>query len=117
MPDWCMCLSFVQVIDSEATYSSDLMEVSVDIIERTKCNSQDVHNGSILQSMLCAGDLKGGRDACTGDSGGPLVCEAQNGLWYLAGIVSWGVKCGEPNKPGVYTNVASFSKWIHRQNL
>ncbi|KAL7834322.1 hypothetical protein SRHO_G00285690 [Serrasalmus rhombeus] len=113
----CWVAGFGKTND-EASYSNDLMEVSVDIIGRTKCNSQDVHNGTILQSMLCAGDLKGGRDTCNGDSGGPLVCEAQNGLWYLTGIVSWGpTKCANPNKPGVYTNVTSFLKWIHKRAL
>ncbi|XP_036416420.1 testisin-like [Colossoma macropomum] len=100
------------MIDSTVPSSSYLMEADVKIVERSECNSQDVHNGSILQSMLCAGDPNGSQDACHGDSGGPLVCEDQEGLWYLAGIISWGVDCGRPNKPGIYTNVSHFSKWI-----
>lgn len=35
------------------------------------------------------------------------------GLWYLAGIVSWGDACGAPNRPGVYTLTSTYASWIH----
>lgn len=59
------------------------------------------------EGMFCSGVAGGGRDACQGDSGGPL---ATNGL--QIGIISWGVGCGDPRFPGVYTNIALFRKWI-----
>ena len=65
----------------------------------------------IIDTMMCAGYARGGTDACEGDSGGPLTCK-QDGRFYIHGIVSWGEGCGQPNLPGVYTNVKNYLQWI-----
>uniref|UniRef100_A0ABM5GQ09 Transmembrane protease serine 9-like n=1 Tax=Pogona vitticeps TaxID=103695 RepID=A0ABM5GQ09_9SAUR len=97
-----------------------LQEVKVSLISAERCNDmfsvpQSGLNGSrpILDSMVCAGDEEGGKDACQGDSGGPLVC-AQSDVWFLVGIVSWGTDCGLPYRPGVYTKVSAFAGWLQR---
>lgn len=67
------------------------------------------------EKVICAGDLAGGKDSCHGDSGGPLMLPVhQDGKfpYYEIGIVSYGIKCGRPQLPAVYTNVAHFADWI-----
>ncbi|KAM5329700.1 testisin-like [Glossophaga mutica] len=100
--------------DEELPSPYILQEVQVGIINTTMCNylySQSSFRYNIWGDMVCAGDPQGDKDSCFGDSGGPLACE-RKGLWYQIGIVSWGVGCGRPNRPGVYTNVSSHFDWI-----
>nr|XP_036278473.1 transmembrane protease serine 11D-like [Pipistrellus kuhlii]KAF6394062.1 transmembrane serine protease 11D [Pipistrellus kuhlii] len=82
------------------------------IISNNVCNAPNSYDGAVLSSMLCAGVPGGGVDACRGDSGGPLVQQDTRRLWFLVGIVSWGIQCGLPDKPGVYTRVTSYRDWI-----
>ncbi|XP_039608670.1 granzyme K-like isoform X2 [Polypterus senegalus] len=88
--------------------SNTLQEVSVTVIDRELCSNFKYYKGRITKNMLCAGDEKGGKDSCRGDSGGPLIC---NNVY--RGIVSFGYKCGLPNKPGVYTMLTTeYLEWI-----
>uniref|UniRef100_A0A8C3FVM8 Peptidase S1 domain-containing protein n=1 Tax=Chrysemys picta bellii TaxID=8478 RepID=A0A8C3FVM8_CHRPI len=97
-----------------------LQEVQVPLIDRDTCNNlfntssyPDDPQGTdpIKQDMICAGYPEGEKDACQGDSGGPLVCKWDN-AWLLAGVVSWGVECARPNRPGVYILLPPYADWI-----
>nr|XP_026690639.1 prostasin isoform X2 [Ciona intestinalis] len=93
-------------------YSLTLHEVEVPIVTYQTCRARF---GNSVNSFLhlCAGDWnRGQRDSCKGDSGGPLACQREDFSWYLAGIVSWGHRCGLRNTPGVYTSVVHYEDWI-----
>ncbi|XP_051273775.1 serine protease 27 [Dicentrarchus labrax] len=93
-----------------------LQEVQVPIISLSSCQEMyrtDPDNQvDILDDMICAGYQQGGKDSCQGDSGGPLVCKMVNGTWVQAGVVSFGVGCAQPNQPGVYAKMTSYSSFI-----
>lgn len=90
--------------------STVLMEVAVPIWPQEKCTRSFTQR--ITGTTMCAGAYEGGRDACQGDSGGPLVHQLGNGRWVNVGIVSWGIRCGEPGRPGIYTRVNFYLDWI-----
>ncbi|MEU3784252.1 serine protease [Streptomyces sp900129855] len=85
-------------------YPHRLRAASLHVLSDTRCEM--AYPGSadgtyVARSMVCAGEVRGGRDACQGDSGGPLVAGGR-----LIGLVSWGDGCGRPGSPGVYTRVS-----------
>ncbi|KOC59163.1 Proclotting enzyme, partial [Habropoda laboriosa] len=90
--------------------SAVLMEVDVPVWPQDKCVRSFVQR--ISDTAMCAGGYEGGRDSCQGDSGGPLLHQLGNGRWVNIGIVSWGIRCGEPGRPGIYTRVSSYLEWI-----
>ena len=84
-----------------------LQAVEVPIVDR---EDSSYPASSITPDMILAGATE--MDACQGDSGGPLVVPDGLGGYKLAGVVSWGVGCGEPGYPGVYARVSYFEDWI-----
>uniref|UniRef100_A0A3Q3WC17 trypsin n=1 Tax=Mola mola TaxID=94237 RepID=A0A3Q3WC17_MOLML len=88
-----------------------LKQTEVRLISHAECKSVAYYGDLITKSMLCAGSPDWNTDSCKGDSGGPLVCEV-SGRIFLFGVVSWGEGCAKRNKPGVYTQVTNYNKWI-----
>lgn len=41
-----------------------------------------------------------------------MVYQTSTGKWIIVGIVSYGIGCALPGKPGVYTRVTSHLPWI-----
>lgn len=91
--------------------SESLKEIRIPIVTNQKCMQMyQKRNFNITDQMMCAGEE--GKDACTGDGGGPLMIEKKSSRWFVVGLVSFGVGCGERNFPGVYTKVSKYLQWI-----
>lgn len=97
---------------SQTAFPIELREVDLPILANSTVNAAASYNGDITENMLSAGYMSGGLDSCVGDSGGPLFVRDAAGAPYLAGIVSFGEGCAEPNFPGIYTRVANFRNWV-----
>ena len=67
-------------------------------------------------SFTCAGG-EAGVDTCVGDGGSALACPSKEdpSKYVQAGIVAWGIGCGEEGVPGVYTSVPKLVGWIHAE--
>ncbi|MFL4947642.1 serine protease [Streptomyces sp. MMS24-I31] len=93
-----------------AAYAHSLHAASVHVLPDAQCERaypSSLDAAYLPETMLCAGETTGGRDACQGDSGGPLVADGR-----LIGLVSWGNGCGRPGSPGVYTRVSEVVRTL-----
>jgi len=87
-----------------------LQQVDVPLVSNERCRA--VYGDPIGPDQVCAGYDQGGADSCQGDSGGPLVVRDPVAGWTLAGVVSFGRGCAQPNAFGVYTRTSRFVPWI-----
>ncbi|XP_061564643.1 urokinase-type plasminogen activator-like [Cololabis saira] len=94
--------------------SQYLREAQVNLIADEVCRQKDHYGNMITENMFCAGRPDWSQDACEGDSGGPLVCEV-SGRLFLFGVISWGDGCARELRPGVYTRVTNYNKWIEEK--
>uniref|UniRef100_A0A8C9YQD9 Vitamin K-dependent protein C n=1 Tax=Sander lucioperca TaxID=283035 RepID=A0A8C9YQD9_SANLU len=81
---------------------------SITSLKKTRDNVPSLSN-----NMFCAGVPEGGQDSCQGDNGGPYALR-DDGRFWAAGIVSWGVGCGKQGTYGVYTRVTNYMDWINK---
>lgn len=110
----------------KTSFFSDSYQVILKKIQMPMVTHQDCENAlrttrlgskyKLHNSFVCAGG-QDGVDACTGDGGSPLMCPfpGSEGHYYQAGIVAWGIGCGSPGIPGVYTKNSLYTEWINQQ--
>ncbi|XP_049545241.1 PE-PGRS family protein PE_PGRS16-like isoform X4 [Anopheles darlingi] len=106
------------VFGKQGTYQVILKKIELPVMPRAQCQTalRTTRLGRRFKlhgSFICAGGEKG-RDTCKGDGGSPLVCPIPGSVnhYYQAGMVAWGIGCGEDGIPGVYVNVPLFRGWI-----
>merc|ERR1711931_509796 len=99
-------------------YQVVLKEIDLPVVGHDQCEAslRTTRLGKRFQlddSFICAGGVDG-KDTCKGDGGSPLVCQSKFDptSYVQAGIVAWGIRCGEDNTPGVYASVAKGVCWI-----
>lgn len=101
-------------------FPDELHQVSIPIVSNDTCTqaakaaTKEKSPNIDATTMLCAGLVEGGKDACNGDSGGPLLVPTASGEMKQVGIVSFGMteNCAMPDVYGVYTKVSAFSDFI-----
>ncbi|XP_007499808.2 probable threonine protease PRSS50 [Monodelphis domestica] len=109
----------VPTAGKEEPMSPKLQEAEISIMSNDDCDTF-YHEASqvptivriISIGMLCS-DYSRGRDFCIGDDGSPLACEVDN-TWFQAGLVSWSLGCAQPETPGVYARISTYSNWVDR---
>uniref|UniRef100_A0AC11C3I2 Uncharacterized protein n=1 Tax=Ovis aries TaxID=9940 RepID=A0AC11C3I2_SHEEP len=84
-----------------------LQQATLPIVSNTDCKKY--WGSRVTDVMICAG--ASGVSSCMGDSGGPLVCQ-KDGVWTLAGIVSWGSSTCSTSTPAVYARVTALMPWV-----
>merc|ERR1711972_545866 len=103
---------------SAGQYQVVLKEIDLPVVSNYGC--QDKLRSTRLgqkyklhDSFICAGGVNG-KDTCKGDGGSPLVCPSKYdpNTYVQAGIVAWGIGCGEDGTPGVYASVSKALCWI-----
>ncbi|XP_036372004.1 coagulation factor XI-like [Megalops cyprinoides] len=96
--------------DSTGETPKALQQAQVSLIKPDTCSTL-LPMGGAYNTTVCARVPEGGSDTCQGDVGGPLACES-DGRWYLMGITSGGVGCGQLEAAEMYTRVSSYVDWI-----
>lgn len=91
------------------TATNQLRQVDLNVVSDTDCAR--TNRGMNQATSVCAAALA--KDSCQGDSGGPLFSTTAPVRTQI-GIVSYGVGCGVPEFPGVYSEInnAQIRSWI-----
>nr|XP_006817798.1 PREDICTED: transmembrane protease serine 9-like [Saccoglossus kowalevskii] len=97
------CFSFVKFLQGKRE-SNRLEGTNMGFLSRSESTSHEYH---ATVDYIAVHPLYE-----TGDNGGPMMCQMDDGLWYLAGLASWGFGCADPSYPGVYSRITAGNQWI-----
>ncbi|XP_076826724.1 complement component 1, r subcomponent isoform X2 [Brachyhypopomus gauderio] len=107
-------------VTEEVIPASNLRYISLPVVKQDTCHTwiekeraARKNVAPLTANMFCAGLPEGKKDTCSGDSGSAFVMKEGDVFW-VAGIVSWGVDCGKPGTYGIYTRVTQYANWIQK---
>ncbi|XP_020912661.1 transmembrane protease serine 3 [Exaiptasia diaphana] len=100
-------------IGEQPVGSTTLKQVKFPLVSDKECRSR---YSNMTSTVICGGYKLQSKGACQGDSGGPVTCKNKDGVWDLAGVVSFGLNgCAQKNTYDFFTNMAKFKKWVEDQ--
>ncbi|XP_077565279.1 chymotrypsin B-like [Stigmatopora nigra] len=85
-----------------------LHQAHVSLVGRNECRAKWGRD-PVDDGHLCANAVAGA--ACTGDSGAPLFCH-KRGTYFLFGLLTWGSRHCDPDKPAVFSKLTDYVSWI-----
>nr|XP_061809619.1 transmembrane protease serine 9-like [Nerophis lumbriciformis] len=88
--------------------SEDLHQARVLLVGRGECRAK-WGRSPVDDAHVCAHPVAGA--ACTGDSGAPLFCQ-KRGAYFLFGLLTWGSRRCDPDKPAVFSKMTDYVSWI-----
>lgn len=113
----CMIMGWGDWNENDTELHYELLEIDIPILNESFC--KELYGKDFQQnSMICAGQLLGGKDTCNGDSGGPLVCNVAEEkdiplpMPVAVGITSYGNGCARIDTPTVYVSIRYHLDWI-----
>ncbi|XP_037094074.1 putative lysozyme-like protein [Pollicipes pollicipes] len=115
----CVATGFGKDRFSGGTFQNIMKQVDLKVVPHKACQTKlrTTRLGrwfKLHDSFTCAGGQEG-VDTCRGDGGSPLACpsKADPNKYVQAGIVAWGIGCGEGGVPGVYASVPKLIGWVN----
>ncbi|XP_033470375.1 ovochymase-1 isoform X1 [Epinephelus lanceolatus] len=85
-----------------------LHHVMLTLVNQTSCREK-WGGGLITDSHICTHPA--GSASCMGDSGAPLLCR-KRGAYFLFGVVTWGSRRCDADKPAIFSRVSDYHSWI-----
>ncbi|KAL1398102.1 hypothetical protein pipiens_009239 [Culex pipiens pipiens] len=107
--------------DTAGDKADILQKVMLDFLDREQCDekfgSLAKFPRGVVDSQLCIGSKRGGKDTCQGDSGGPVqvITEPKGCTYHVLGLTSTALQgCGIGQSEAIYTRVSSYIDWIEK---
>lgn len=91
-------------------FPAALQMVEVPLVPAATCTAA-YGEGAVSNTLICAGAAEGGVGPCIYDTGGPLMIEGE-GEYRLAGLVSQGDNCAQPETYAMYTWIPAVQEFI-----